>query len=155
MSLNSVRAFFQQKAPDIEVLVTAQSSATVALAAQAHGVEAGQIAKTICLSAGGRVVLVVTSGTTRLDNKKAKAVLGARAKMLDAEEVLARTGHPVGGVCPFGLAEPLEIYCDLSLRDFAEILPAAGAPNAAVRLTPDRLAALVDAQWADLASPAG
>lgn len=150
MSLQSVQAFFQAKAPDIAVMVTEDSSATVALAAQAHGVEPAQIAKTICLGVNGRTVLIVASGTARLDNRKIKAVFGGKGRMLDAEQVLALTSHPVGGVCPFGLPEPLPIYCDLSLRRFTEVLPAAGAPNAAVRIATDRLAALTDATWIDI-----
>jgi prolyl-tRNA editing enzyme YbaK/EbsC (Cys-tRNA(Pro) deacylase) len=64
--------------------------------------------------------------------------------------VLALTGHPVGGVCPFGLATPLPVYCDVSLRAHEEVLPAAGALNNAVRLAPNRLAELVEAEWVDV-----
>jgi prolyl-tRNA editing enzyme YbaK/EbsC (Cys-tRNA(Pro) deacylase) len=150
MSLDSVRAFFVAKAPDIDVLVTEASSATVALAAQAHGVAPEQIAKTICLRIGDRVVLVVAAGTARLDNRKFKDRFGAKPRMLDAEEVLAATSHPVGGVCPFGLPAPLPVYCDRSLERFDEVVPAAGATNAAVRLSPQRLAALTGAEWVDV-----
>lgn len=150
MSLQSVRAFFASNAPDITVIETEASSATVALAAQAHDVEPGQIAKTICLRLGETIVLVVASGTARLDNRKSKDVLGAKPRMLDADEVLAATSHPVGGVCPFGLPSALKIYCDLSLRRFGIVVPAAGAINAAVRIEPDRMAALVGAEWVDI-----
>lgn len=150
MSLESVRAFFASQAPDIDVIVTDASSATVALAAEAHGVVPEQIAKTICLRIGDRVVLVVTAGTARLDNRKFKEMFGAKPRMLGAEDVLAATSHPVGGVCPFGLPAPLPIYCDRSLEGFEEVVPAAGATNAAVRLSPRRLAALTDAEWVDV-----
>jgi prolyl-tRNA editing enzyme YbaK/EbsC (Cys-tRNA(Pro) deacylase) len=70
--------------------------------------------------------------------------------MLDADEVLRLTSHPVGGVCPFGLPAPLPIYCDVSLKRFDEVVPAAGATNAAVRISPDRLATLTDAEWIDV-----
>lgn len=150
MSLDSVRAFFAAKAPDIHVLVTEASSATVALAAQAHGVAPEQIAKTICLRIGDRVVLVVAAGTARLDNRKFKDRFGAKPRMLDAEEVLAATSHPVGGVCPFGLPAPLPVYCDRSLERFDEVVPAAGSTNAAVRLSPRRVATLTDAEWVDV-----
>jgi prolyl-tRNA editing enzyme YbaK/EbsC (Cys-tRNA(Pro) deacylase) len=150
VSLESVRAFFAQHAPDIEVLVTETSSATVAEAASTHNVMPAQIAKTLCFRAGERTMLVVASGTARLDNKKTKALFGARPRMLGAEEVLALTGHAVGGVCPFGLTTPLPIYCDVSLRAFDEIVPAAGARNAAVRINPTRMAELVKAQWVDI-----
>lgn len=150
MSLSSVRAYFAQQAPDIEVLVTATSSATVAEAASTHSVEPAQIAKTICVRAGERVMLVVASGTARLDNKKFKNVFGVRPRMLDAEEVLALTGHPVGGVCPFGLAAPLPVYCDVSLKKFDFVVPAAGAGNAAVKINTERMAALTKAEWIDV-----
>jgi prolyl-tRNA editing enzyme YbaK/EbsC (Cys-tRNA(Pro) deacylase) len=150
MSLESVRTFFAEKAPEISVIVTEQSSATVDLAATAHGVEPAQIAKTICLRVGEQPMLVVAAGTARLDNKKAKATLGGKPRMLGADEVVALTSHPIGGVCPFGLPGPLPVYCDVSLQRFDEVVPAAGATNAAVRIAPDRMAALTDAQWVDV-----
>ena len=150
MSLQSVRAFFAEKAPDIRVIETQASSATVAQAAAAHGVAPGQIAKTLSLRLGDRIVLIVVAGDARLDNKKTKAAFGAKPRMLEAEEVTGLTGHPVGGVCPFGLANPLPIYCDESLRDLGEVVPAAGAVNAAVRIDALRLAELVGAQWVDV-----
>jgi prolyl-tRNA editing enzyme YbaK/EbsC (Cys-tRNA(Pro) deacylase) len=150
LSLDSVRAFFRANAPDIAIIETEQSSATVELAAKAHGVEPAQIAKTICLAVGGKVLLVVAGGTGRLDNRKIKDVLGGKGRMLSAEEVAAATGHPVGGVCPFGLPSALPIYCDVSLRRYGEVVPAAGSANAAVRIGTERLAALTKAIWVDV-----
>jgi len=150
MSLESVRAFLAEHGPDIEVIVTEASSATVALAAEAHGVMPAQIAKTICLRVGDETMLVVTSGIARLDNRKFKDRMGGKPRMLGGEEVLAVTGHPPGGVCPFGLPSPLPVYCDLSLKAFDEVVPAAGATNAAVRITPQRMADLVGAVWVDV-----
>ena len=149
MSLESVRAFFAAHAPDIAVIELATSTATVALAAEGHGVAPGQIAKTLSLRAGDRNLLLVAAGDARLDNRKAKAVFGGRVRMLGADEVVALTGHPVGGVCPFGLATALPVYCDVSLRAFAEVVPAAGSLNSAVRIAPQRMAELVGAQWVD------
>ena len=154
MSLESVRAFLAERAPEILVVETALSSATVELAAQAHGVEPDQIAKTICIRAGKLVMLLVTSGRSRLDNRKFKDQFGAKPRMLGAEEVLSLTSHPVGGVCPFGLPSPLPVYLDLSLRRYAEVVPAAGSINAAVRISPQRMAALVGGEWVDLCSSA-
>src|SRR5690348_4882237 len=140
MSLESVCAFLAANAPDITVIETEASSSTVELAALAHGVEPAQIAKTICLRIGDRTLLVVASGIARLDNRKVKDVLGGKARMLDAEQVRAAASHPVGGVCPFGLPAPLPVYCDVSLRRFAEVVPAAGSTHAAVRIATERLA---------------
>ncbi|MBC9178299.1 YbaK/EbsC family protein [Pseudoroseomonas ludipueritiae] len=150
MSLDSVRTFLAEHAPDLEILETAARTATVAEAAAAHGVEPAQIAKTLSLRVGERVLLVVARGDARLDNKKAKATFGGKPRMLGAEEVVALTGHPVGGVCPFGLAQPLPVYCDLSLREFEAVWPAAGSVNSALRIGPERMAALVGAEWVDV-----
>ncbi|MGM4916129.1 YbaK/EbsC family protein [Tardiphaga sp. 813_E8_N1_3] len=150
MSLESVRAFLTANAPELSVTVTDKSSATVLLAAEALGVEPGQIAKTLSVRVGDRVVLVVTKGTARLDNKKARDALGGKPRMLGADEVVALTGHPVGGVCPFGLATPLQVYCDVSLKEFAEVWPAAGSVNSSVRMSPARMAELTGASWVDV-----
>ena len=150
MSLASVRAFFAEKAPDITVIESAQSSATVVLAAQAYGVEPARIAKTLSLRIGDRMVLIVTSGTSRMDNKKVKALFGGKPKILGLEEVAEITGHEVGGVCPFGLKTPLPVYCDVSLNAFDVVVPAAGSTHSAVRITPQRLAELVGAEWVDV-----
>jgi prolyl-tRNA editing enzyme YbaK/EbsC (Cys-tRNA(Pro) deacylase) len=150
MSLASVRAFFAENAPDIAVIESPLSSATVALAAQAHGVEPGRIAKTLSLRVGDRVLLLVTSGTARMDNKKIKACFGGKPKMLGLEEVAEITGHEVGGVCPFGLKTTLPVYCDVSLQAYDEVVPAAGSTHSAVRITPRRMAELVRAEWVDV-----
>jgi prolyl-tRNA editing enzyme YbaK/EbsC (Cys-tRNA(Pro) deacylase) len=150
MSLDSVRAFFAAKAPDIAVIESDLSSATVALAAEAYGVEPGRIAKTLSLRIGERVVLIVASGTARMDNKKVKALLGGKPKMLGADEVADITGHEVGGVCPFGLKTKLAVYCDVSLQAFDEVVPAAGSTHSAVRIAPARMAELTAAEWVDV-----
>ena len=150
MSLESVRAFFAEKAPDISVIESTMSSATVALAAAAHGVEPGRIAKTLSLRVGERVILVVASGTARMDNKKLKARFGGKPKMLGLEEVADITGHEVGGVCPFGLKTPLPVYCDVSLKAFDEVVPAAGSIHSAVHIAPSRMAELTSAEWVDV-----
>jgi prolyl-tRNA editing enzyme YbaK/EbsC (Cys-tRNA(Pro) deacylase) len=150
MSLESVRAFLAEKAPDIVIIELEGSSATVTLAAEGHGVTPAQIAKTLSLRVGKRNLLVVTRGDARLDNKKAKAAFGGKARMLNAEEVLAVTGHPVGGVSPFGLATALSVYCDVSLKAFAEVVPAAGSTNSALRINPARMADLIGAEWVDV-----
>jgi prolyl-tRNA editing enzyme YbaK/EbsC (Cys-tRNA(Pro) deacylase) len=154
MTIESVRQFFAQHAPDLDILELEQSTATVALAAEAHGVVPGQIAKTLSLKTGDSVVLVVARGDARLDNRKLKQASGGRVKMLPADEVADLTGHPVGGVCPFGLARPLPVYCDVSLRDFDIVMPAAGSTRSAVRIEPERLARLTDASWVDVCQAA-
>ena len=151
--MNRSAHFFAEKAPDIAVMESTISSATVVLAAQAYGVEPARIAKTLSLRIGERVVLVVAAGTSRMDNKKLKAQFGGKTKMLGLDEVAEITGHEVGGVCPFGLKTPLPVYCDVSLKAFDEVVPAAGSTHSAVRIAPSRMAELVNAEWVDVCQP--
>ncbi|WP_313538548.1 YbaK/EbsC family protein [Sphingomonas sp.] len=152
MGVEAVRAFLEARAPEIVIIEQASSTATVLEAAATLGVLPGQIAKTLSLRVGDAVVLIVAAGDYRLDNRKVKHALGSRLRMLVAEDVEQLTGHPLGGVCPFGLPTRLPIYCDISLRQFDTVYPAAGSRTASVRITPERLAELVDATWADLCS---
>ena len=165
MSVDSVRAWFAARgAAGLRILETPESTATVALAAQAHGVEPGRIAKTLAFRLGdGSVILLVARGDARIDNRKFKDAFG-KGRMLPPDEVGAITGHPVGGVCPFGLAQPLPVWLDVSIRDFDEVLPAAGSTHSAVRLTPAQLEQATGGRWVDvcgvpgvppLAGPAG
>ena len=131
------------------IVITHQTTATVATAA-AHGVTEGQIAKTLAFHlADGRDILVVAAGDVRIDHGKFKRTFG-KGKMLAADDVVRLTGHPVGGVCPFGLATGLPVYCDVSLKAFDEVVPAAGSINSALRISPARLAQLVNAEWVDV-----
>jgi len=149
MTLASVQADLAQRAPDLHVIVTDASTATVQLAAEVHGVAPGQIAKTLAIRVGDREFLLVTRGDARLSNQKAKAAFGGRPRMLGSEDVLRLTSHEVGGVCPFGLPSPLTIYCDVSLKIYAEVIPAGGSTHASVRLPLARLVGLCGGQWAD------
>lgn len=152
MSHESVLADLALRAPDLPIITVGQSTATVAEAAIALDVVPGQIAKTLALRVGDQIALLVTRGDTRLDNRKTKAALGGRPRMLDAAETLAVTSHAIGGVCPFGLPAALPIYCDQSLKAFAIVYPAAGSRNTSVALSPDRLADLTGARWVDACS---
>lgn len=149
MSLDTVRADLAARAPDLEVMVTDASTATVQLAAQVHGCEPGQIAKTLAIRVADEEFLLVTRGDARLNNQKAKAAFGGRPRMLGPEDVLRLTSHHVGGVCPFGLPAPLTIYCDVSLKVYDEVIPAGGSTHASVRLPLARLLELCGGRWAD------
>lgn len=150
MTIEAVREFFTIRNLDLSIIELEENTATVALAAQAHGVEPGRIAKTLAFRLGdGRVVLVVAAGDVRVSHGKFKAVFG-KGKMLNAEDVVALTGHPVGGVCPFGLAEPLPVYLDASLKAYDEVLPAAGSVNSAVRIGIELLAEVTQGEWVDV-----
>lgn len=149
MSLETVKADLAARAPDLSVIVTEESTATVDLAAAVHGVEPGQIAKTLAIRVGDSEFLLVTRGDARLSNQKAKTSFGGRPRMLGPEDVLRLTSHQVGGVCPFGLPAPLTIYCDESLKVYDEVIPAGGSTHASVRLPLGRLVDLCGGKWAD------
>ncbi len=150
MSLRSVRSWLAEHAPDLRIIEVEESTATVDEAAAALGVEPGRIAKTLAVRVKDQVFLLVARGDARLDNQKTKLALGGRPRMLGPEETLELTSHPVGGVCPFGLATPLAVYCDRSLLDFDLVYPAAGSLNSSVEVSPRRLFDLVGSQWVDL-----
>jgi prolyl-tRNA editing enzyme YbaK/EbsC (Cys-tRNA(Pro) deacylase) len=150
MSLESVRAWLAEHAPDLQLIETHETTATVETAARALGVEPGRIAKSLAVRVGGVVFLLVTRGDARLDNAKTKAAFGNRPRMLGADETFAVTGHPVGGVCPFGLAAKLPIYLDESLKAFDTVFPAGGSLNTSVKLRIDRLFELVGDRWVDI-----
>jgi prolyl-tRNA editing enzyme YbaK/EbsC (Cys-tRNA(Pro) deacylase) len=150
MSLQSVREFFQERQLQLPIIELDVSTATVALAAEAHGVEPGRIAKTLSFRLNDdRVILVVAKGDARIDNQKFKSTFG-KGKMLGSEEVVSITGHPVGGVCPFGLATPLPVFLDVSLQEFDEVIPAAGSVNSAVKISPELMLQITQGQWVDV-----
>lgn len=149
MSLQTVQADLAVRAPDLTVMVTTDSTATVELAAGVHHVAPGQIAKTLAIRVDDREFLLVTRGDARLSNQKAKAAFGGRPRMLGPDDVLRLTSHQVGGVCPFGLPAPLDIFCDVSLKIYDEVIPAGGSTHASVRLPVARLLELCGGRWAD------
>ncbi|MFP4362501.1 MAG: YbaK/EbsC family protein [Spirochaetia bacterium] len=151
MSLNGVKTFFQQYGIENRIIEMDQSTATVDLAAKAHGVEPGQIGKTLSFKIDDEPVLVLTSGDAKIDNKKYKVFFCKKAKMLTPEEALEHTGHEVGGICPFGLKKPVKTYLDVSMKRFAEIIPAAGSINSSIRLTLAELEKYTEyAEWIDV-----
>lgn len=141
MAIEKVREYFRQFAMEDRILEFDVSSATVELAAQAVGVEGARICKTLSFKDGEQAcILVQTAGDTKIDNRKFKDTFGQKARMLTAEEVLAFTGHAVGGVCAFGIEnENVKVYCDESLRRFATVFPACGSANSAIELTCEEL----------------
>jgi prolyl-tRNA editing enzyme YbaK/EbsC (Cys-tRNA(Pro) deacylase) len=150
MSRESVRQWVAANAPDLPIIEVEDSTATVETAAKALGVEPGRIAKTLAVRAGEHLFLLVTRGNVRLDNRKCKDEFGQRPRMLGAEETFDLTGHPVGGVCPFGLKNPVAVYLDVSLKAFDTVYPAGGSLNSSVEVRTERLFQLVGDRWVDL-----
>ena len=140
MSTQKVRDYFRSINVDPEIIEFDVSSATVALAAKAVGVEEARIAKSLSLKKDDEHFLVlVTAGDVKIDNRKFKDTFHRKAHMLSADEVAEHIGYTVGGVCSFDLPEGVETYLDESLKRFDIVYPAAGGSNNAVKLTPEEL----------------
>ncbi|MFH7324591.1 YbaK/EbsC family protein [Aeromicrobium sp. HA] len=144
MSIESVQEFLSEHGRGGDIRRTDGSSATVAEAAAAFGVEPARIAKTLSFRGDSpeTCILVVMAGDARTDNAAFKARFGRKATMLKADEVEALTGHPVGGVCPFANPESATVFLDTSLKRFDTVFPAAGSADSAIELTPAELEVL-------------
>jgi prolyl-tRNA editing enzyme YbaK/EbsC (Cys-tRNA(Pro) deacylase) len=167
MAIEIVRAHLKTWNRDKDIIELEASTATVAQAAAALGVEGARIAKSISLkipeNAGlsrenvvpfGRAMVIVTAGDVKLDNRKFRDFFGFKAKMLSPEEALEYTGHEVGGVCPFGLGKDVAVYLDTSLRRFKTVYPACGSANSAIELTMDELNEYACSKaWIDVSKP--
>jgi len=150
LSSLAVRKYLDDRNLPHKIMDLDESSATVDLAAKAIGVEPAMIAKTLAFRLKDRDIVVVTCGTARIDNKKYKQTFGCKAKMMNFDETLELTGHPVGGVCPFGLPENIEIYMDESLKKFEVVYPAAGSGNSAIKMIPEEMYEITGARWVDV-----
>ena len=135
MAIDKVKKYFQQWGIEDRIQEFDVSSATVALAAEALRCEECRIAKTLSFHVDDQVVLIVTAGDARVDNKKYKACFGKKAKMLAFDEAEPLIGHAVGGVCPFAVNEGVRVYLDESLKQFETVFPACGSSNSAIELT--------------------
>ena len=151
MSIEKVKEYFRQYGMEDRVWEKEHSSATVEEAAEALGCEPQRIAKTLSFQAGDRVVLVVTAGDRKIDNKKYREQFGCKAKMHKFEEVEDLVGHAVGGVCPFAVKEGVEVYLDESLKRFETVFPAAGSSNSMIELSIEELERYSHSlQWVDV-----
>ena len=150
MRVQEVKDFLQAHGLLDRLLTFDQSSATVELAAQAVGCAPERIVKTLAFKTKAGPVVICAAGDVRVDNKKFKAFFGEKAVFPHGDEVERLTGHPAGGVCPFALLPGVRVYLDESIRGFDTVYPAAGAPNNALRLSPQQLQELTGAPWTDV-----
>ena len=151
MSIEKGRAYFRQFGMEDRVREFDVSSATVELAALALGVEGARIAKTLSFKKDDSCILILAAGDARIDNHKFKEKFHMKAKMLAPEEVLSIVGHPVGGVCPFGINDGIDVYLDESLKRFETVFPAVGSANSAIELDLDELYKYSNAiEWIDV-----
>lgn len=151
MSIEKGRAYFRSFGMEDRVIEFTVSSATVELAAQALGVEGARIAKTLSFKTPDGCMLILAAGDARIDNRKFKDRFRMKAKMLSADEVMQLIGHPVGGVCPFGIDPCIPVYLDISLKRFTTVFPAVGSASSAIELDLDELYRYSNAQeWIDV-----
>lgn len=151
MSIEKGRAYFRALGIEDRVQEFDVSSATVELAALALGVEGARIAKTLSFKTESGCMLILAAGDARIDNRKFKDRFHFKAKMPTADEVLEMVGHPVGGVCPFGINEGIPVYLDESLKRFETVFPAVGSGNSAIELNLEELYEYSKAlEWIDV-----
>ena len=151
MSLKRAEEYLENKGFLDHVIELEESTATVAMASEALGVEPGMIAKTMSFLQGENAVLILTEGTARVDNRKYKDTFHVKAKMIPFDQVEEVIGHAPGGVCPFGINDDIEVYLDESLKKFDTVYPAAGNDHSAVKLTIPELEQVADANgWVDV-----
>jgi len=151
MGLAEVKKYFEEKGIKNEIILLDANTATAELAAAALGKQPGEIAKTLSFQLkDGTPIVIVVMGTARIDNHKYKGFFGCKASMLSFDDALEKIGHPVGGVCPFGVKEGVKIFLDVSLKQYETVYPAAGTANSAVAFTPDELQAATGGEWIDV-----
>lgn len=154
MSIEKGREYFRQFGMEDRVREFEVSSATVELAAQALGVEGARIAKTLSFMVGEQPVLILMAGDVKVDNPKYKAVFHTKAKMMTPEQLEEYVGHQIGGVCPFGIKDGVDVYLDESLKRFNTVFPACGSSNSAIELTIPQLEEFSNfKEWIDVAKP--
>lgn len=152
MSIESVKNHFKRWNRENDVMEFDASSATVDQAAETIGVIPARIAKTLSFRGeGDDAILIVAAGDAKVDNKKFRQVFGFKARMLSPDDVLKQTGHAIGGVCPFGLANDLDVFLDVSMKRFETVFPACGSANSAIDLSLDELFQYSKAKdWVDV-----
>lgn len=152
MSVESVKEYLKQWNREKDIRELDQSSKTVELAAKAVGVTPARIAKSLTFKEENGCIMIVAAGDVKIDNHKFKLEFGQKAKMLKADEVIAITGHEIGGVCPFGLlSDEVHVYLDISLKRFESVFLAAGNSNAVIELNLEDLATYSNfIKWIDI-----
>lgn len=143
LPVERVRRFVQAFDPSLNPVECPETTRTAPEAAQALGVELGQIAKSILFRCGDRYGLFILAGDVRADQKKVKTLLGGgRVKVAPPGEVEEITGFEVGGVCPFALKTAVPVFLDRSMQRYDRIFTAAGTARTVLPLSFAQLEAL-------------
>lgn len=139
MSFIKAKEYLQKFGLENKVMEFDVSSATVAEAAKAINCKEEEIVKTLSFIVDDKAILIAVAGDMKIDNSKFKEEFHTKAKMIPFENVEKMVGHAVGGVCPFGINDNVEVYLDESLKRFERVYPACGSSNSAVKLTLEEL----------------
>jgi prolyl-tRNA editing enzyme YbaK/EbsC (Cys-tRNA(Pro) deacylase) len=139
MSLIKVKEDLKKYHLDNRIIEFPISSATVKDASIALNCNEERIAKTLAFYVNNNPILIVMAGDVKIDNAKYKAYFKVKSKMIPIDEVEQVIGHPVGGVCPFGIKENISVFLDKSLKRFQTIFPACGSSNSAIELSIEEL----------------
>lgn len=136
-----------------QVVELPDSTRTAKEAAQAIGTSVEQIVKSLIFKArhSGKAILVVASGSNRVNEKRLSELVGEPIDKADADFVRQSTGFAVGGVPPLGHTHPLETYIDEDLLRYDDIWAAAGTPHAVFCLTPADLQKMTDGRVVTIA----
>ena len=151
MSIENARAHLAKYGKDKDIIEFSTSSATVKEAAADLNTEEGRIAKTMSFMLSDGPIVILAAGDGKIDNRKFKDRFHEKAKMISPDDVENMIGHPIGGVCPFGVKENVRVYLDESLKRFDYVYPAAGSRNSAIKLTiPELEKTLEYKEWIDV-----
>lgn len=150
MSVESVIKYFSDRNIESPVFKLNNSGATVEQAAETIHTQPKYIAKTLAFKLKNEDILIVVRGDFKVSNRKFKDFFGVKARMVDSDKVLNEIGHPIGGLCPFGLQNEVKVYIDVSIKDFEYVYPAAGSKDYALKISPKQIQELVNAKWIDV-----
>ncbi len=150
-ALERAKKYLSQFNLDLEPGEHEQTTKTAVEAAEALGVEVGQIAKTILFRAGEKYGLFVAAGDIKIDNKKVRSLLGGgKVRIAKPDEVAEKTGYEVGGVCPYDIEEDIAIFLDRSMERFEKVYSAAGSSHSYLPITLNQLQQVTGGQIVDL-----
>lgn len=139
MSFIKAKEYIEKYGLEKNIMEFTVSSATVEEAARAVNCKEEEIAKTLSFLVEEKPIVIVVAGDKKIDNSKYKAEFHSKAKMIPFDNVENLIGHEVGGVCPFGIKENVQVYLDISLKRFPIVYPACGSSNSAIKLTIEEL----------------
>lgn len=139
MSLVRAREYLKKFNKEGDIILVGKETPTVSTAAAALNVSNNEIAKSLAFDLDGKYILIIAAGDYKIDNHKFKEEFKVKSKMIDREKVEDIIGHAVGGVCPFGINDNIDVYMDISLKDYEYVFPACGTDSSAIKLKPEEL----------------